>query len=746
MYISLDLETTGFDPENDKIIEFGAIKFDLNGHTATLQILINPGISIPQIVTHITHIKDEDVESAPIFEEKSQEISDFIGDLPIIGHNIQFDTGFLKANGLNLKNLEFDTHDMAGILLPNMPSYSLEILSQHFDLQHAEKHRALDDAIAAMELFLKLREEFESLNSALLKKIQDLSQKSNWDLKEFLKDLKPQNHPGVPKIQSVKSSTPGSTHNIKSTVPTLHLLNPPYNNLAIQLAQEADPNTYIAVPYQLFRDIEAEIPDSIAKIDLAQNYISPSRLEQFSNKEFYENHEIIALIKYLVWLPQTKTGLLSELRLHQEERATIPKVNIPEGAETSQESFYQKALQKDQNAAALCTHDYIIQNPNKFPLIIVDAESFFFTLHRQNSIYLTAELANRPLKQIENLRPENKITASLSDKLTILFGLTGMIFKKCNDQNAYTPRSNITPDILSSKEWLEAKGTLNNLIESSKDLAELKDQENDPHLQSWKRVLYDLSQIYQNPELENHLVWIELDQEQEVIIHKIPFNINDKLKEILSSNYQLIDQVSLPPHIDLDIQTPETQALKPKILISNDTNENNQHEIVNYLKGFELKGKTFILFNSKKDLEFYTLELSKANVPLVSQLTGSLGKLKELIKETDKAFILITNHSWEKLDPQEDMDTLFIQKIPFDPPSDPILTALSQNYSDPFGQLQIPRAIRKLKKILTPLKENQVAVILDSRIVTKKYSQDFLDSLPGAEQVGLKDIFNFLQG
>lgn len=749
MYISLDLETTGFDPKNDKIIEFGAIKFDLEGKSETLQILINPGLSIPQIVTHITHIKDVDVENAPSFEEKAEEITNFIGDLPIIGHNIQFDTGFLKANGLKLTNLEFDTHDMAGIILPNMASYSLEILSQHFNLQHEEKHRALDDAIAAMELFIRLKEEFENLERALLTKIQSLSQKSNWDLKEFLKDLKsnPQKHPGEKKSQPVKLFSPGRTSEIlNSTEPALHLLNPPYENLAIELANQASPETYIAVPYQLFRDIETHLPDSIAKIDLPQNYISPTRLEQFANKEFYENTEIIALVKYLVWLPQTKTGLLSELRLHQEERSTIPKVNIPEGSDPLTEPFYQKALEKDQNAAALCTHEYIMQNPVQGPLVIIDAENFFLSMHRHHSVYITEALANRPLSQIQSLHPDNQITGTLADKLTIFFGLSGMVFKKCNDRNAYTPRSNISPSILNSKEWLDLKGTLNNLIESSKELAPLNNEETAPHLQDWKSILQKLSQIVQNPELEKHLVWIELGQEQEVIIHKIPFNINENLKETLPANYQLVDQVDLPPHIDLNIQSPTTQSLQAKILISEDTNDNDQHQIVNYLKNYELKGKTFILFNSRKDLEFYTLELSKANIPLISQLTGSLGKLKELIKEVDKAFVLITNHSWDKLDPQEDMDTLFIQKIPFDPPSDTILTALSQNYSDPFSQLQIPRAIRKLKKILSPLNKDQVAVILDSRIVTKKYSRDFLESLIGAEQATLEDIFHFLQG
>jgi len=161
MFISLDLETTGFYPEKDKIIEFGAVKFDLNGQIETMQFLINPEKELPEIVKHITKIQDEDLIDAPLWEEKREEVQNFIQDFPIIGHNIKFDTAFLRANGIELTNPEFDTQTLSTILLHNLPSYSLEIISQLFDLKHQDKHRALDDAIAAMELFQELRKKYQ---------------------------------------------------------------------------------------------------------------------------------------------------------------------------------------------------------------------------------------------------------------------------------------------------------------------------------------------------------------------------------------------------------------------------------------------------------------------------------------------------------------------------------------------------------------------------------------------------------
>ncbi|MFA6917295.1 MAG: 3'-5' exonuclease, partial [Candidatus Gracilibacteria bacterium] len=189
MYISLDLETTGIDPTKDRIIEFGAIKFDGSGPGEKLSFLINPGITLPQIITHITKLTDNDLKDKPLITAKIQEIKEFIGDLPIIGHNIQFDTSFLRNNGLEISNPEYDTCNLASILFPNIPSYSLEILSDILDIQHREKHRALDDSIAAMELFIKLINTFQGLPEKTIKEIQTIASKSNWKLKDLILSL-----------------------------------------------------------------------------------------------------------------------------------------------------------------------------------------------------------------------------------------------------------------------------------------------------------------------------------------------------------------------------------------------------------------------------------------------------------------------------------------------------------------------------------------------------------------------------
>jgi len=100
MIICVDLETTGLDKYNDRIIEVAMIKFDEKTYKVidTFNSLVNPQILIPELISNITNIFDDDVAGAPIFEELKQEIKDFILDSPILGHNIYFDIDFFVNN------------------------------------------------------------------------------------------------------------------------------------------------------------------------------------------------------------------------------------------------------------------------------------------------------------------------------------------------------------------------------------------------------------------------------------------------------------------------------------------------------------------------------------------------------------------------------------------------------------------------------------------------------------------------
>ena len=93
--VVIDIETTGLSDERDAVIEIGALKFKEHRVEAEWSTLINPGRHIPEFITGLTGISDVEVRQAPKLREVAQDLEDFVGDAPVVGHNIRFDLGFL---------------------------------------------------------------------------------------------------------------------------------------------------------------------------------------------------------------------------------------------------------------------------------------------------------------------------------------------------------------------------------------------------------------------------------------------------------------------------------------------------------------------------------------------------------------------------------------------------------------------------------------------------------------------------
>lgn len=184
-YIALDLETTGFDAINDQVIEIAAIKFKGEEIVGKWTSLINPEVPIPPMITHITGLKAEDLINAPRFAEIKDSLVDFLGDYPIIGHNIPFDIGFLNSKGLRITNPLYDTLQLAPIFMPGLASYSLDTLTRVLKIKHEEKHRAYSDTQANYELFLKIQKKITGLDSGLFTEIKKVLEKSTWSLAEL---------------------------------------------------------------------------------------------------------------------------------------------------------------------------------------------------------------------------------------------------------------------------------------------------------------------------------------------------------------------------------------------------------------------------------------------------------------------------------------------------------------------------------------------------------------------------------
>lgn len=174
-YISIDLETTGLNPKQDKIIEIGAVKVENGEIVDTFSQLINPGRKLEERITELTGITDEDLKDKPDITQVFPQLIEFLEDLPLLGHSILFDYSFLKKAAVNQK-LTFekqavDTLKIARKFLTELEHRSLDYLCDYYHIPH-HAHRALTDAEATHVLYGKLAELFYSEEEVLFRPLQ----------------------------------------------------------------------------------------------------------------------------------------------------------------------------------------------------------------------------------------------------------------------------------------------------------------------------------------------------------------------------------------------------------------------------------------------------------------------------------------------------------------------------------------------------------------------------------------------
>jgi len=163
-YVVIDLEMTGLKMKTDRILEIGAVKINGSSLGDTFQAFANPHCKIDREITELTGITDEMVAGAPDVKAVFDDFLEFAGDLPLIGHNVKYDYGFLKQcavnHGMKFERKTIDTLKIARKLLKEPEKKTLESLCAYFGIAQNDAHRAQDDAVAAAKLFLLLKDRY----------------------------------------------------------------------------------------------------------------------------------------------------------------------------------------------------------------------------------------------------------------------------------------------------------------------------------------------------------------------------------------------------------------------------------------------------------------------------------------------------------------------------------------------------------------------------------------------------------
>lgn len=181
-FVVFDIETTGFSPVNNKIIEIGAVKIRQGEITDRFSVFVNPGVPIPFEIEKLTSINDSMVMDAPPIEVILPQFLDFCRDAVLVAHNANFDMSFIMENakrqGLSRKFTFVDTLGIARVLLTHQAKHTLDAVAKTLSISLENHHRAVDDAECTAHIFLKFSAMLKERGAVTLSRINALGESS----------------------------------------------------------------------------------------------------------------------------------------------------------------------------------------------------------------------------------------------------------------------------------------------------------------------------------------------------------------------------------------------------------------------------------------------------------------------------------------------------------------------------------------------------------------------------------------
>ena len=176
-YVVIDIETTGLDVARSAIIEIGAVHVRNGAVSGRFQTFLTPEPyqSLSPFITNLTGITDDMVMEAPDIETILPQFLEFVGDAVLVAHNASFDVSFIEQNcryqDITPDFTSVDTVAMARILLPTLSKFKLNVVANALHISLENHHRAVDDAGATAEIFVKFVEMLRARNIKTLTKL-----------------------------------------------------------------------------------------------------------------------------------------------------------------------------------------------------------------------------------------------------------------------------------------------------------------------------------------------------------------------------------------------------------------------------------------------------------------------------------------------------------------------------------------------------------------------------------------------
>ncbi len=349
-FVVVDLETTGLDPEKDQIIEIGAIKFVDGKETETLEQLINPGRSIPEFITRLTGISDQDVEGKPSIDEIFPQLERFIGDAAFVGQQVNFDASFLEYHFRKrnndfqfwedtvrrfkyLSNLRIDTLFIARIFMPFLAKFKLGELAKYFGYNLENAHRAVEDARATGHIFLELVERALAIDNSALADIINLLYPNSRRAKNFFVPVLQ-----FKKMKNIQSTSTGLIDDIKNAQQFYNVI----GNLKREPYALIDDADIVPVHEQ---EIDNYFTDEGALAQLIENYeLRPQQQEMAHHVAEAFNNESFLIAEAGTGVGKSMAYLIPAVEYAERNRKSGKRVIISTNTKNLQEQLFFKDI------------------------------------------------------------------------------------------------------------------------------------------------------------------------------------------------------------------------------------------------------------------------------------------------------------------------------------------------------------------------------------------------------------------
>lgn len=171
-YVAFDVETTGFSPDDDRIIEVAFVRFENGVPVERFSSLVRPDREVGLKILRLTGISREELADSPDIGSIVGQIEQFRGGLPLVGHNPEFDVSFLSRVIPGFPGVPvYDTLELARIVYPGLKSFKLGDLASELGIPLCDAHRACDDAEATGLIFAAIQERVLAISKAVREKI-----------------------------------------------------------------------------------------------------------------------------------------------------------------------------------------------------------------------------------------------------------------------------------------------------------------------------------------------------------------------------------------------------------------------------------------------------------------------------------------------------------------------------------------------------------------------------------------------